>query len=71
MNFSEVTMERCDLCGKLYEPYGKPHKCKGTIEIDCRKCVNSTGHSCKAYGTENPDIAVEKCAKDGFKNYMF
>ena len=71
MNFSEVTMVRCDECGKLYEPYGKPHKCKGVIEVDCRKCCNSTGHSCKAYNTDDPDIAVKKCAEDGFKNYMY
>lgn len=44
---------------------------KGVVQVDCRKCVNCTGHSCKAYGTDNPDIAVNKCANDGFKNYMF
>ena len=71
MNFSKTTMERCDECGQLYELYGKPHECSGVLEIDCRKCCNSTGYSCKAYNTEDPDIAVKKCADDGFKNYMF
>ena len=40
-----------------------------SIEIDCRKCGNCTGHSCKKYG-KNPDVAVNLCAKDGFKNYV-
>ena len=40
MNYREVTMVRCDECGKLYEPYGKPHKCKGVIEVDCRNNFN-------------------------------
>lgn len=43
---------------------------KETIEVDCRKCKNCTGISCKAYNTDNPDIAVKKCADDGFKNYV-
>lgn len=40
------------------------------IEVDCRKCKNCNGNGCIAYETENPNIAVEKCAKDGFKNYI-
>lgn len=42
---------------------------KETIEVDCRKCKNCTGVSCKAYNTDIPDIAVKKCADDNFKNY--
>lgn len=38
------------------------------IEIDCRKCKNCTGNSCKIYG-DNADVAVKECANDGFKNY--
>lgn len=40
-----------------------------TIEIDCRKCKNCTGYSCKVYGN-NADVAVKNCASDGFKNYL-
>lgn len=39
-----------------------------TIEVDCRKCKNCTGTSCKKYGS-NADKAVTHCAKDCFKNY--
>ena len=39
-----------------------------TIEIDCRKCKNCTGNSCKIYG-DNADVAVKECANDNFKNY--
>lgn len=37
-------------------------------EVDCRKCKNCTGRSCKKYG---PDAkrAVKDCAADNFKNY--
>lgn len=70
----EFTVVRCEKCGKLYEPLGKPHKCKktasGVLEINCNKCLNCTGESCKVYG-DNPNEAVELCAKDGFKNYMW
>lgn len=38
-------------------------------EIDCRKCKNCDGVSCKIYG-KNADIAVIRCAKDCFKNYV-
>lgn len=38
-------------------------------EVDCRKCDKCTGKSCKCYGN-NATIAVEKCAKDNFKNYV-
>lgn len=38
------------------------------IEVDCRKCINCTGDSCKCYGS-NADKAVTQCANDGFKNY--
>lgn len=71
MNVSEVTMERCDECGMLYEPYGKPHKCKGTIEVDCRKCKRNENKFCTVYNTDDANVAVKKCAEDGFKNYMF
>lgn len=37
-------------------------------EIDCRKCKNCTGESCKKYG-KNADVAVKNCAKDGFQNF--
>ena len=39
-----------------------------TIEVDCRKCLNCTGNSCKCYG-KDANVAVKKCADDGFKNY--
>lgn len=39
------------------------------FKIDCRKCINCLGHRCRIYG-ENPNIAVEKCANDIFKNYI-
>lgn len=38
------------------------------IEIDCRKCANCENNSCRLYG-KNANIAVEKCAKNGFKGY--
>lgn len=38
------------------------------VEVDCRKCENCTGHSCKQYG-ENADESVTRCENDGFKNY--
>lgn len=38
------------------------------IEVDCRKCKNCTGYSCKVYGN-NADVAVKKCANDNFNNY--
>ena len=38
------------------------------IEVDCRKCVNCTGYSCKCYGSD-AKVAVDKCADDCFKNY--
>ena len=40
------------------------------IEVDCKKCKNCNGNSCIGYKTENPNIAVKKCAKDNFKNYV-
>lgn len=41
------------------------------IEVDCRKCANCDifNHRCRKYGS-NASIAVEKCASDGFKNYV-
>ena len=39
------------------------------IEIDCRKCVNCTGQECISFG-KDPNVAVKKCADDGFKNYV-
>lgn len=41
----------------------------GYIEVDCRRCTNCTGESCRKYGN-NPDIAAEHCANDNFKNYI-
>lgn len=38
------------------------------IEIDYRKCANFENNSCRLYG-KNANIAVEKCAKNGFKGY--
>lgn len=38
------------------------------IEVNCNKCVNCTGDSCKKYGS-NADKAVRACADDNFKNY--
>lgn len=38
------------------------------IKIDCRKCKNCTGESCKVYGN-NPNVATSKCAKNGFRDY--
>ena len=38
------------------------------IEVECLKCENCTGYSCKQYGND-ADIAVQKCADDNFKNY--
>ena len=39
------------------------------IEVDCRKCVNCTGDECIPFG-KDADIAVKKCADDGFTNYV-
>lgn len=39
------------------------------IEVDCRKCVNCTGEECIPFG-KDADIAVKKCADDGFANYV-
>lgn len=38
------------------------------IEVDCRKCKNLGNDECLIYG-KDADEAVEKCAKDRFKNY--
>lgn len=38
------------------------------IEVDCRRCTNCTGESCRKYGN-NPDVATKHCANDNFKNY--
>lgn len=40
------------------------------IEIDCRKCENCDlgNDCCKQYGSD-PNVAVQNCASDGFKNY--
>ena len=38
------------------------------IEVDCRKCKNLGNNECLKYG-KDADKAVDKCAKDGFKNY--
>lgn len=37
------------------------------IEVDCRKCKN-LGNECLIYG-KDADKAVDKCAKDRFRNY--
>ena len=39
------------------------------IEVDCRKCVNCTGEECIPFG-KDANVAVKKCADDGFKNYV-
>ena len=39
------------------------------IEVDCRKCVNCTGKECIPFG-KDANVAVNKCADDGFKNYV-
>ena len=39
------------------------------IEVDCKKCVNCTGEECVVFG-KDANIAVKKCAYDGFKNYV-
>lgn len=39
------------------------------IEVDCGKCVNCTGKECIPFG-KDPNVAVKKCADDGFKNYV-
>lgn len=39
------------------------------LEIDCRKCVNCTGEECIPFG-KDANMAVKKCADDGFKNYV-
>ena len=41
---------------------------KQMIEVDCRKCKNLGNDECLIYG-KDADEAVEKCAKDRFKNY--
>ena len=38
------------------------------IEVDCRKCKNCTGYSCKIYGND-ANKAVKDCANDCFLNY--
>lgn len=40
------------------------------IEVDCRKCKNCNSNKCIAYNTDNPDVAVKKCADDNFTNYI-
>lgn len=44
-------------------------KVKGTIEVDCRKCINLQNNGCIPYG-ENPNVAVKKCADDCFVAYV-
>ena len=39
------------------------------LEIDCGKCVNCTGKECIPFG-KDPNVAVKKCADDGFRNYV-
>lgn len=39
------------------------------LKVDCRKCVNCTGNECIQFG-KDPNVAVEKCVADGFKNYV-
>ena len=43
-------------------------KVKGTIEVDCRKCEKLKDNGCSIYGND-ADMAVEKCAKDCFREY--
>lgn len=38
------------------------------LEIDCRVCKNLGDDECNLYG-KDCDIAVERCASDGFINY--
>lgn len=38
------------------------------LEIDCRICKNVGKDECKLYGRD-PDVAVKKCAENGFKDY--
>lgn len=38
------------------------------LEIDCRICKNLGNDECKLYGRD-PDVAVKKCAENGFKDY--
>ena len=38
------------------------------MTVDCRKCKNCTGVSCKVYG-DNPELAFMECATTDFKNY--
>lgn len=45
------------------------NRVKGTIEVDCRKCINCTGEECIPYG-KNADIAVKKCAEERFEAYV-
>ena len=44
-------------------------KIKGTIEVDCRKCVNLKTDGCIPYG-EDANIAVQKCSEDCFSAYV-
>lgn len=44
-------------------------KTKGTIEVDCRKCVNLQNDSCIPYGND-PNVAVKRCADDCFFAYV-
>lgn len=39
------------------------------LKVDCRKCVNCTGKECIPFG-KDANVAVKKCADDGFKNYV-
>lgn len=38
------------------------------IEVDCRKCKNLGNDECIKYG-KDADVAVKKCADNGFKEY--
>ena len=38
------------------------------IEVDCRRCKNLGNNECLKYG-KDADIAVKRCADNGFKEY--
>lgn len=39
------------------------------IEVYCKECINLSDDGCIPFGND-ANIAVKKCAEDGFRNYV-
>lgn len=80
----EEEYAECDICGceicvpSLYEKNEEKFRVlveksllgggRHMLEIDCNICKNLGDDECNLYG-KDCDIAVERCALDGFANY--